>query len=413
MKSYTIDAKKYYLADTLMLNNPSLFKGCKNNSRNIVTKKNIIPENKYIFAKKVKSDWIKTDGSSKKFDKLFVSKRWYDNYDIIETEPDLIYLEDNEMFTDMDGNVFDICVRGERKFDKCYFSVEDIINRFHLKSLKKVIMDKRFNGYVENVHYKYFYPKNKKTKNLYLTYMGILRLLFSSNRNNAEKFARWCAEILFTYHIGNIKQKHDLASKLIGVSSDAIKSVFNKTAIKVPVIYLFSIGIVKKLTTTLSLYSENDYNDDDYVCKWGMTKDFERRTKEHEITYGKLKNSNLRLLIFGYIDPQYISEAETKVKRLIESMNLKLEHEKYNELAIIPKNKMKTIKENFEMISKVYMGHITELVNKIKEKDIEKELTQVKYEKELQKEIYEKELLKKEYEILKKDLELAQLKSKK
>lgn len=55
----------------------------------------------------------------------------------------------------------------------------------------------------------------------------------------------------------------------------------------------------------------------------------------------------LELLLFGYIDPQYISEAEIKIKHIFEDMELKLDHEKYNEITIIPKNKMRTIKEQY------------------------------------------------------------------
>jgi len=145
-----------------------------------------------------------------------------------------------------------------------------------------------------------------------------------------------------------------------------------------------------------------------------------------------LKNAKLELLVFGYIDPQYVSEAETKIKHQFGAMDLKLDHVKYTEIAIIPKNKMKTIKEHYEMVSKIYMGHIAELINKIQHKDNEIKLLQKEHENELLKkdlvisqlnlskkdcenELSKKdnELSKKDYEteLLKKDLLIAQLKA--
>src|ERR1700733_9852269 len=188
--------------------------------------------------------------------------------------------------------------------------------------------------------------------------------------------------------MGTINQKNKLISNLLGVSVEAVKAVFNKTTHKIPCIYLFSIGIVKKLRKELNI--DNKYDDNNYVYKWGMSIDLERRTKEHEKSYSKLKGSKIELILYGFIDPQYVSEAETK---------------------------MKYIKEQYELISRTYMGHITELINKIKEKGHEVIFLNEKHEKELQikenellKEKYEKELQIKENELLKKELEIIILK---
>ncbi len=418
MKSYNISKKNYYLADDLMSIYPLFFKGCKN-SKSIITKKDRLPNNKYIFARKINDEWIESEGNSKKFDKLFIYKKWYDVYhgndkeDNIEKAPNLIHLEDNEMFTDNDGNLIDIEVRGKREFDKCYFKVRDIMNGFGLKNLHVIII-KEESGFIENRHYKYFYSefltnsKKGKIKKIFLTYTGLLKVLFGSRNKTAEKFVKWASETLFVAQMGNETQKHQLVANLIGVSTDAVKSVFNKTVCKIPSIYLFYISKVKFLREFLNI--SNIYDDDYYVCKWGMSLDLERRTKEHEKTYGKLKNANLKLLLFGYIDPQYISEAETKIKHLFENMDFKLDHNKYNEIAIIPKNKMKIIKEQYEMISKIYMGHTAELINKIREKESEILFLKEKHEKEIQKK--ENDLLRKDNELLHKDLEITQYKLK-
>ncbi|XWV26726.1 hypothetical protein QJ857_gp0329 [Tupanvirus soda lake] len=424
MKSYYISKRNYYLADDLMSNYPSFFRGCKN-SRSITTRKDKLPKDKYIYARNVSNKWLESDGNSKKFDKLFISKKWFDENhadskeDVIEIAPKIIHLEDHEMFTDNNGNLIDIEVRGEREFDKCYFKVKDIMDGFRLKNLHKTIIDKRYDGFLENTHYKYFYlekvggPENGKIKKLYLTYRGLMRVLFSSNKNTAEKFVKWASETLFTAQMGTIDQKNQLVSNLLGVSTNAVKEVFNKTSHKIPCIYLFSIGKVKDLRKSLDI--NNEYDDNDYVYKWGMSNDLERRTKEHEKTYGKFKNTNLELILFGFIDPQYISQAENDIKHLFEDMNMKLDHDKYDELAVITSKQMRSVKKQYESISKIYRGHSEELIQQLKDKDTElkqkdMEIKILKKEhiNELQKK--ENELQKKENELLKKDLEIAHMK---
>ncbi len=301
--------------------------------------------------------------------------------DTIETVPPEIYLDDTEKFTDNDGNIIEIQVVGERDVNKCFFKVKDIMNGFGLNNLHKTIIDKRKDGYIENTHYKYFYSanfvqdENGRLKKLYLTYKGLLRVLFASNKKTADKFVDWASKVVFTAQLGTENQKQELVSNLMGVSVDAVKEVFNKNACSIPCIYLFSLGKVSDLRKQLKIHKS--FDDDDFVYKWGMTIDLTRRTQEHETTYGKMKNVTLELVTFGFIDPMNVSKAETDVKNLFIEMNYKLQHDKHIELAIIPNNKVKFIKKQYGNISKIYMGHIVELLNKIKEK-IKKSLSQKK-----------------------------------
>jgi len=246
-------------------------------------------------------------------------------------------------------------------------------------------------------HYKIFYfPKcvpstKKKIKELYLTYLGIL---FASHKVTAEKFVNWATKTLFTAQMGTLSEKTKLAGNILGVSPKAVKEVFNKTAKKIPCIYLFSIGKVKDLRKTLKI--EKRYEDEDYVYKWGMSEDLERRTKEHEKTYGKMKGVLLELVLFAMIDQQYISEAETKIKHFFEDSEMKINNSIYKELAVIPKNKMRLIKGQYEMVSTMYLGHISELINKIKEKDNEIKIIKNECENKILK--MENEIMKKENE---------------
>ena len=414
MQTYKISQKSYYLADDLKNKYPKIFKG--SNTTRIFLKKSKILEDNYLFARKTGSKWKESDGTSYKFDKIFIKQKWFDNkYNIserlkyeddVQDAPDVIELEDEEKFFDNENNI-EIEVRGERDVNNCYFKVKDLMDGFGLKNLHKTIIDKRKQGYKLLTHYKYFYinvyakDENKKVKKLFLTYKGLLRVLFASNKTTADKFIDWASKVLFTAQMGTSEQKTELVGNILGVSTESVKSVFNKTVNKVPCVYLYSIGKVEDLRESLDI--DDTYNDKDYVYKWGMSNDLERRTKEHEKSYGALEGSKLELVLFGYIDPQYISEAETRLSHSLHGMEVVLEHETHVELAIIPKNKMKVVREQYDMISQMYMGHIKDLITKIKEKD--NEIASLKKDNEI---------TKKDNEIamLKKDLEIANIKSK-
>jgi len=211
----------------------------------------------FNYAAYKNNKWTPTSGISKKFDQVFLSKSWVEKnipefnddqeYDI-EIAPDIIELKKNEKFRDDDDNIIEIEVRGVREFDKCYFKVKDIINGFSMPNLEIVLLNKN-RGYKRDIDYKYFNiekliidykNKNKKTnKNklktvLFLTYDGLLRVLYVSRSGSAKNFRKWASETLFTIHLGKQDQKHKLVSKILEVSPETVKAVFNKSSTTLP-----------------------------------------------------------------------------------------------------------------------------------------------------------------------------------
>lgn len=416
MKTYNIQNKKFYKGDDIKTKYPKLFTGLKN-IREFVKQNNI--SNKFhLFAKFNDKKWVKSSGKSYKFDKVFLLKSWMDKkylndkaelyVDNTQDAPEIIELEDNEKFIDGDGNVLEIEVRGERECDKCYFKVKDVMDEFDMPKLHDTLKDKRNSGYMKNIHYEYFYVPaitgNKKIKKLFLTYTGLLRVLFVSRNEKTNKFVDWATKTLFTAQMGTPEQKKELASNMIGITPQTIKTVFDKTTKQMPCIYLFSIGQVSDLRETLEI--SDDYDDLDFVYKWGMTIDLKRRTKEHEKTFSKKEGFDLQLVLFNNIDPQYISEAETTLKHAIIGMRLKLKHHTHKELAIIPKREMKLVRENFDLIASKYAGHYADVVHQLK-------LLETKHERDLLIAKNENELLKKDIELLKKDIEILKMKKSK
>ena len=204
-----------------------------------------------------------------------------------------------------------------------------------------------------------------------------------------------------------IIQNDDLTRNVLGVNANVIKNVFNTSTNILPCVYLFTLGFVKDLRESMNI--DASYKDDDVVAKYGFTKDLARRTGEHIVNFGKITNVNLRLKYNSYIDPQYMSRAESDIRLFMTGLKLNHEWSNHEELVIIPKDLNKLVEQQYGMIGKKYMGYISELVSKIKELDekYEKltlthqiEIQNEKHAREMQRETYETELLKKSFEIL-------------
>ncbi|AAV51123.1 unknown [Acanthamoeba polyphaga mimivirus] len=158
------------------------------------------------------------------------------------------------------------------------------------------------------------FVKKNYGKELYIKYVGLLEFVFTTNstKESIVKLRKWMCNTLNTVQMGTKSQKNQLIASMTGVSPEAIKAVFSKTSSTLPCIYFFTIGKVKDLRKSLKI--SKDYDDEDIIGKYGMTKDLDRRTGEHNDTYGQLPGSDFRLTVFNFIDVQYMSQAETDLK---------------------------------------------------------------------------------------------------
>lgn len=403
MDTITINKKSYINFDNIEKSKYAFLKGIRNGRELIKAKK--LNDKNYIFAKynKKNNQWVKSDGNSKRFDKVFLEESYFNDnccVDEIEDVPEIIKLNKKEIFQD-DNYWYEIETRGERVVNGIYFRCNDVSGVFKLPNLNKLIKDQRSN-YNIDIDYVYFHLENRgnpetKAKEIFLTYQGLLKVLFLSRVGIAHKFISWATETLFTIHLGTETQKNKLASKIIGVNYNVLKEVLNKTSTKMSCIYLIKIGIVKDLRKSMKI--SEDYDDKDTVYKYGMSIDLTRRLKEHEKEYGDYKGSDLSIQLYDYIDPQYISNAEKSLKSFFEATDMEFIFKKYNELVIIPNDKLKNVKKIFRDVSKMYMSSITELLLKLEKKDDEIKMIKMSYENEI---------IKKDYELLKKDLIIQQ-----
>ena len=340
----------------------------------------------------------------------------------IEPVPPVLHLNDNEKFHDIDGNALEIMTCGERHEDSIYFDMTDVSKAFEMPNLGRTICNK-VSAYRRGFDYKVFItPKrtiinydstnetsneksnetsneNTTNKRTFLTLSGLIRVLHVSRNKNAVHYCKWVKQIVYTHQFGTQEQKEDLAASVLGVSAKIIKTVYNTISDQIPCVYLFTLGYVKDLRESMQL--SDVYDDDDVVAKYGFTKDLTRRTGEHIKKYGKIANSILRLKYNTFIDPLYLSNAETDIKLFVDSLQMKLDYEKEDEMIVIPQRLERQVKQEYALIGTKYVGHNSVLITKIKqlESDLERETSS-----------FENKLMLKNAELKQKDSEIDLIK---
>ena len=415
---------EYICIDYVYNNAPIYSKTCRN-GRDLIKKKNI---SEFIYLRYKEDKWVLSDGKSMKYDKIFIKKDFINTITelnksdkitddtpegrCIGEAPCILDLEDNEKFKDVNGKCLNIEVRGERKHDNCFFKVKDVSEAFNMPNLYRILISED-KSYENNIDYKYFYicskltnsEKNTTKKELFLTYQGILRVLFVSRNNKTTHFVKWATETLFTVQMGEEKDKDTLASNLLGTTYNVVKQVFRSSSKTTPCIYLL---VLKE-------------DGDKLICKYGFTKDLTRRMKEHKLLFKKEFNREPTLLYYSIIDIMHISEAENDINSYFSSNKYKYNYGSMEELVIFDKSELKQIKMVYQCIENKYIGRYEEMKNEITDLKIEilelnNKLKTIdinhKHELELFKEKHNNELQKKDIELYKKENEILLIKDK-
>lgn len=307
MQTITFNDKKYYLADDVYKAEPARFPNCSKTVRNIIATKGLIDE-QYVYLKQSSKGEFSLSNSAYPRAKLYLIDSWVHknltqfkkvkNEEDIKIEnmklPPLLELSDEEKFKDGKGNILEIEIRGERHHEKCYFKVKDIAEAFDIPSLSTTLLHKD-KGYEREKDYVIFMKLSKEQvttskksegnqKSLFLTYIGLIRLLFVSRSKNAEHFQKWAIEKLFVVQMGTKEQKKSLADKLMGVSTKDVKEVLNVSVSPIASVYLCTLGRVEGLRKTLDI--PDNFGNNWIVAKYGKTDDLKRRIGEHQNKLG-------------------------------------------------------------------------------------------------------------------------------
>ncbi len=390
---------KYYNVDDLNKYDSAYFYGCSRTLRKIIEKKNINEKN-YLYATwSKKNGWMVSPDQKAPSNKakLLLNAEWttqnipkmqaHENNYEYQKAPNIIELDDSEKFKDSSGNPVDIETRGERNSKDIYFSAKDVSRVFELESIERTLLRKE-RGYIINTHYKTFIStglvndESQPHKQLFITYIGMLKILFSSRSGNPSKFIEWAADTLFTVQMGSSEQKEELVSGIIGIPAKSLRQVLKANATSTPCVYRFALGTAKDLRKILNL--PNNIPDNYIIIKYGFTDDLVRRTSEHVKTYGKY-TKNLELMNYAYIDPKYLSQAECDVKEFFNTIETPIECETFKELVAINPEHEKTIKRQFKYLHSEYAGAVSDLIEKIEllKRDIESKNKEIAHLKEI------------------------------
>ena len=407
MEAIIMNMKKYTLADTIIKATPIWCKGVRN-GRELIKKKKI-EEKHFIYARYVNNEWTHTEGKSAKYDKVLIRNICLDkiekyineiNNNIVDELlldlPPVITLKDHEKFYN-NNEIFEIETRGERKSDKIYFKVKDVAANFEINDLQHTIIKKE-SKYKSVEHFTCFKGilSHGNKKEYYLTYTGILKVLFSSRSGNVSSFVNWATKTLFTVQLGTQQQKKKLSSDMLGIPIDDFNTIMLKPNTKTSIasIYFITLGKAKDVRTSMNL--DDSILDDDIISIYGRTDDLKRRLLEHKNKYKNIDGANLLLKYYSFIDKTQLSKAEKDIGNYFKSIYAHLDYDSEKEMVCTDLNCIKYLESHFQTIGKRYEGDHGEIIQQMKDMEI-------KFKYELQ--TKDHELQHKDYEIQGKEYE--------
>lgn len=391
LKRFKIDERIYVLADELKQKRYPNFMISLRSTRQLIADFNI-KEKYYLFATVEENDILKERSKEYKKAKVFLRTGWIktrlpkdDTYDYQawlkarrehknpETELanrekpiPLLIVDEKEMFHDKDGNCLDIEMRGTRSADNCYFRLNDVAKEFGIERLHDIVINNITSSYTEGKDYKKLNrdntiingvvtnkKDNEKTrhKEVFLTYVGLLRVLFTTKNGLTEPFTYWATQVLFTAQLGTKSQRLDLCSSIMGVNRSVLKSVLSKTSYKFSCVYLMKIEKVEDFSPPEghSLY------------KYGRTDDLDRRMSEHAKRYCK----NITLIRFAVIDDIFNAEAEACMRKYFNEKKYSIESKGNIELVCLDDSALKDTVKEYNSIQKEYAGKYQLIANEL------------------------------------------------
>lgn len=389
----------YYNATDLRAFDSTYFFRTSRSIRKIISLKNI-PSSSYHYATfSKKFGWTSCAHQDKPpcKAKLLLKEDWVngnvpkmmtspseDNYEY-KKAPDVLYLTDNEKFKTDDGKIAEIEARGERNPKGIYFNIKDVSRCFNMPNIHNYVIDPDA-SYTEGRDYVIFLIELNNNKHLakriFMTYQGMLRILFVNQTGCASKFIDWATETLFVAQMGTREQKMALGAKMIGQPVKNVQSVFRKSSKRVPCVYRFSLGRAKALRAHMNL--PKDIKDDFIIIKYGLTEDLNRRSGELMREYEKIKNVKLGLMGFSYIDPQFLQQAENDVKDFFKTYGKPVKYEKYQELVAINPKDEKCILKHYRCLAIEYQGQISGLIIEIEKLKLQAHHMSLYHSKELE-----------------------------
>jgi hypothetical protein len=296
----------------------------------------------------------------------------------------IITLEDHEKFKDVNGEIFEIEVRGERSKDKILFKAKDLAEFFGMKSLVKNLIDNR-KKYQYEIDYIILGNQlcdkgaqlesskiNIDRNNVFITLIGFIRVIFvsKSGNENIQLMFNWILDLVYTHKFGSTDEREEL-------SKDLLKCILNE---KLSGLYYINLGTFNELYDNMNI-SKEEYPPDVYgsfnIGKYGLSEDVNNRYKQHSNKkdgYGKF-SSNIDFKWMILLSPSNLPKAESLLKNLLKSdgfnFDYNADNKNHTELIMFNPSKGLRLKKIFRQVSELFPSKENEL-NKIIEDSKEK-----------------------------------------
>jgi len=294
--------------------------------------------------------------------------------------PSLIELTDNEKFRAPEGTVLDIEVRGERHPGRILFRLSDVSRAFGIPNIQNILHSAN-TTYERGKHYNTFWSGGVdnvyRSKTIFLTYLGLVRVLIVSRTPNADHFQQWAIGKLFTSQFGTREEREEMSAEVLNLEVNVLRDLLNRTNLfKFPAIYLVELGRVKDVGRSLSIPDGYMRDPEAIVAKFGRAEDLGNRLKQLQAEYGKVKNVQLRPMETAYVDVINGPKAEADIATFFSDSGWKPTWENLGgmtvrteelsdghmrirnrkELAVIPQDRLDIVKRRYEFLRRVYAG---------------------------------------------------------
>jgi len=365
-----------YLANDLKQFFPNLFRGLRS-VKGIVNKYSI-PDDQHFVVKSIKESYEESNLSYLR-SKILIKTGFIDNL-LAEPEklnpdgprdaPPILELREDEKFTDDEGNVYEVEVRGERHEDKIRFKGKDVERVFQMENLRDDVQKKHIK-YTEKEDYEFLFVQNEtlshseqtekeNRKRLFFTYQGLIKVITNSRSGVAHHFMNWMKRIVFKAHLGMDEDKATLAYELAATNPDVIKAILSKCMSKMSCVYLFNVGKITELRKhddQLKLFKKG------CLYKFGRTDDLFRRTTEHCGTYGKLNGNDLKLQYFSPVDHRDDVSAEDEIRSFFSETgpygrSMFCELGTFDELVVLDRSEVSEAKKFYGQVYNKYGSYI-------------------------------------------------------
>jgi len=346
----------------------------------------------HVFGRIINNVFVITSNYSMKNGSIYITKDDYDNAfgekpELLQEAPPLLEDDDLIFFKSEDGTEYNVEMRGQRSKELIFFKVKDIMTVFQMQNLQNNIL-KNHTTYMNSIDYKCFTlsikynAADRQTKEIYLTYDGLMKVIYTSRSGNAYLFRKWIDEIVFNANWGTTSQKIETFKKVLNVDADHLRSIMNRSASTISCLYLIDTQKKDNLKR---------------IFKYGFTDNIKRRFNDHIKTYG----DSIKLDQFILIPALDLSKAESDFKNSVSRYQYE-DNTSNTELISLCDESYINIKNIFRTISDKYCGNLRNQIN-----HYEREIMELKFTIELKdKEI---ELRDKEIENLSLKLKICHL----